>query len=304
VRGIRLGLQLTLVLLVAACGGPHASSAAPPAGATGPSGGAPSGGALSGVDRSPSATPPAPVTPVATFAARPGCRNGVLSAADRVRVAAADGRPHATEVPGASFYGTCGGIAYVVTRMRPAPGSSLAAGVPFQDGGADPELLVDRGDRWTVVAHATGPSGCTTSPVLPDQLRALWHQCWTGSVPAVPTGAEGCAALQQHPLVHLTFVVLKPDGSAHLTGTPTTVHCGGPDDLQFVPEPGTVTVDLRSGGTVRVARSGPVTVLRQLPVRQLPKYVASGAATDVFLINGKFNGLVYDATAVIEQWHP
>jgi len=80
------------------------------------------------------------------------------------------------------------------------------------------------------------------------------------------------------------------------------VHCGGADDVQFVPEPGTVTVDLRSGGTVQVARSGPVTV--PLPVRQLPKYVASGGATDVFLINGTFNGLVYDATAVIEQWHP
>lgn len=294
---IRLGIPLTLVLVLAACGGPHASSAAAPTGVTGPS-----GGATSGIDRSPRAAPPAPVTPAATPAARPGCRNGVLPATDRDRVAAADGRPHATEVPGAFFYGTCGGTTYVVTRMRPAPGSSSAAGVPYQDEGADPELLVDRGDRWTVVAHATGPSGCTTSPVLPDQLRALWHQCATGSAPAVPTGTERCAALQQHPLVHLTVVVLQPGGSARLTGTPTTVHCGGPDDVQFIPEPDTVTVDLHSGATVRVARSGPVTV--PLPVRQLPAYVASGGATDVFLINGKLNGLVYDATAVTEQWHP
>ena len=188
----------------------------------------------------------------------------------------------------------------------------------FSGAGAYPELFVDTGMSWMVVARATTPTGCTSGP-LPTELLALWQSCAVavatppsgsaGSAAPTPTQtATGEAACEQYyagkVFVLAKAAIVRSNGSALLTGAPVTVHCGGPDDFQFVPQSGTLTVDLAVGATITVIGE-PNTTTEPLAVSKLPAYVSSGKAeSDVFLLAGTRQGAVFDATAIAEQFHP
>ncbi len=245
-----------------------------------------------------------------------GCSNADVTAAVKAALVQADGRPDATEVAGATFYGTCGTTRYAVTRMTLGPAGTELQGVAFQDGGAYPELLVDTGTSWTLITRSATPTGCTASPVLPAALRTVWQDCavLAPSSPAPSqTAAAGSSCEQYYAgkvFVSAKAVTVHADGSAVLTGAPVTVHCGGPDDFQFDAQPGTTTVDLAVGATITVV--GPTTASTPLAVSKLPAYVTSGKAeSDVFLVTGvpqvltgTEQGETYEATAIAEQFHP
>jgi hypothetical protein len=215
----------------------------------------------------------------------------------------ADGRPSATETPGTTFYGTCGATAYAVSSFRLGAGGTEADSVAFQDGGVYPELFRNTGTGWRELASGNQLGSCPSSPLLPVELRTIWHDCaiaTTGTPSPTPTT---CAEFEAgRVFVRLKTVTVARDGSAVLTGNPVTVHCGGPDDFQFVDGTGTTTVDLEVGGTVDVV--GADDEPAPLDVHKLAAYVASGGETDVFLVTGTEVGTVDHATAVAEQFHP
>jgi hypothetical protein len=99
--------------------------------------------------------------------------------------------------------------------------------------------------------------------------------------------------------VRLLAVTVAADGSATLTGNPTTVHCGGPDDLQYLPGASTETVQLVAGGSVGIFS---LTTMGDtpLPVGQLSAYLAKGPESGIFQVQGSLPA----ATGIAEIYHP
>jgi hypothetical protein len=290
-RAVRRTAALgVLVVLAAGCGahtaatGPATSNAAP----------------VTSTDSAPGSPTSAPGSPASATgsptsatvsASAAACSNAVVSAQTKSDLLAADGRPGAVLLDGATFYGTCGSVAYAVASFAPAAGDDIAEQVSFQDDGSMPELFDDTGGGWRLVARA-GAAGCTTSPVLPSALRAIWHGC-TISYPlqSCVTFEAGRVFLQLH------SVVVAADGSATLSGSPVTVHCGGPDDFQYDPQPGTETAHLLAGAPVEVLAG--TEAGERLPITQLAAYLPH-AETDIFVITGT----TAETTSVTEAYHP
>jgi hypothetical protein len=102
-----------------------------------------------------------------------------------------------------------------------------------------------------------------------------------------------------------TFVeILKAAPAAHgaltVTGYVVRVHCGGPDDLQFIPTNRKYTGHVLPHATIKVLSFTNGITFPRLPESQLPKWIAHDQSGRIFTVNGPARAI----TALTEQYHP
>lgn len=139
-------------------------------------------GPTTGADSSNSAPPANSATkgPERTAPATPRCVNAAVTVAVRTALVEANRQPGGQAVPGHTYYGTCGPVAYAVARFEPAPHATLAEQVSFQDDGSDTRFFMRQaGSAWMVVGrrqYDLAPT-CATFTQLPSALKTLWQNC-------------------------------------------------------------------------------------------------------------------------------
>lgn len=136
-------------------------------------------------------------------------------------------------------------------------------------------------------------SAATTAPSSPSAT--------SGTAPATPGGTmdQTCAQKAKDAFVHITRVRSAPGGALIITGNPSALVCGGPDDFHF-----NVADSIETGHVVPGATIETFPVSRMAPERIQPSQLASYLATDqdtrIFLIGGSLSAI----SSLQEQFHP
>jgi len=132
----------------------------------------------------------------------------------------------------------------------------------------------------TSAAPGTSTSTTETSTSLPVNLTCVQEQA-------------------ANTYVQIVSVVDHADGSATVTAHPVVLHCGGPDDRQYLPQSAVVTVQLVPHGNVQVLKTYYASNI-PATLTQLNSYVAADWDGNIFLVAGPESA----ATALIAQFHP
>jgi len=261
-----------------------------------PSTTAPPRSSTSGIVKHPKGTTPGPVT----------CANRTATGALLAALGTADGRATAAELPGHTFYGTCGDKRYTVAAIVAGPLATQSEAAAF---GFDPVTTAEfftstGGSAWAVSGRSSGSFGCSTFDI-PAALRARWGHCDVPlhPEPPGPTATGNQTACRDYSgmrtYVRLTGVAVAADGGATLTAIPQGVHCGGPDDLQYADTGAAETLHLlpRSPvGIFDIAAKGE----QSEPIGQLSSYLQH-PELGIFEVYGDPPDLV---TGIAEQYHP
>ena len=110
---------------------------------------------------------------------------------------------------------------------------------------------------------------------------------------------QTCAQKAKHAFVHITRVRSAPGGALIITGNPSTLVCGGPDDFHF-----NIADSIETGHVVPGATIDTFPISKMAPERIQPSQLASYLATDqdtrIFLIGGSLSAI----SSLQEQFHP
>ena len=153
----------------------------------------------------------------------------------------------------------------------PSPAPSLAASGPASGGPA--------------TAPPSAPAVPSSGPATPAT--------------APGTAAPACAALAAHTFLHVTAAQAGTDGALTLTGNPTTLVCGGADDLHYDFTTATVTGHVIPGASITVF---PIPALRSVAIGpyKLAAYLATDEDTRIFMVTGPLSRI----TGLEEMYHP
>ncbi len=112
---------------------------------------------------------------------------------------------------------------------------------------------------------------------------------------AAPTG---CLTDQSKIYVEITVVNPQTDGSTSLAGHPVTLHCGGPDDRQYIPQLTSVNITLLSSASITILDANFMPV--SATVAQLQNYITANSDGNIFFVNGPITA----ATSIVAAFHP
>ena len=136
----------------------------------------------------------------------------------------------------------------------------------------------------------------SAAPPAPSSPRAT-----SPTAPVTPGGTvdQTCAQKAKDAFVNITTVRSAPGGALIITGNPSALVCGGPDDFHF-----NVADSIETGHVVPGATIETFPVSKMAPERIQPSQLASYLATDqdtrIFLIGGSLSAI----TSLQEQFHP
>jgi hypothetical protein len=110
-----------------------------------------------------------------------------------------------------------------------------------------------------------------------------------------------CEQKAQLRYIHIVSSVTNSTGGVTVTGNPTTMHCGGPDDVQYnFSSTSTEVVEVVPGVSIQVLSLVGGTEWRGITEGQLSGYLPTDDDTRVFLISGPLDAV----TGLQEQFHP
>jgi hypothetical protein len=115
------------------------------------------------------------------------------------------------------------------------------------------------------------------------------------------TGATSCAAwARAHTFVQIDKAKAAPHGAQTVTGYLVRVHCGGPDDFQYIPTSKKFTGHVLPHATIKVLSFANGITFPRLPESQLPKWLAHDDNGRIFTVTGSAKAI----TALTEMYHP
>lgn len=101
--------------------------------------------------------------------------------------------------------------------------------------------------------------------------------------------------------IRIVSSVTDSSGGLTVTGNPTTMHCGGPDDFQYnYSSSSTEVITVVPGISIQVLSLVGGTESQTISEGQLFAYLPTDEDTRVFLITGPLNAV----TGLQEQFHP
>jgi hypothetical protein len=113
--------------------------------------------------------------------------------------------------------------------------------------------------------------------------------------------ATSCAAwARAHTFVEIDKAKAAPRGAQTVTGFVVRVHCGGPDDLQYIATSKRYTGHVLPHATIKVLSFAKGISFPRLPESQLPKWIAHDQSGRIFTVTGPAKAI----TALTEQYHP
>jgi hypothetical protein len=113
--------------------------------------------------------------------------------------------------------------------------------------------------------------------------------------------ATSCAVwAKEHTFVQIDKAKAAPRGAQTVTGVVVRVHCGGPDDLQYIPTNKKYTGHVLPHATIKVLSFAKGISFPRLPENQLPKWIAHDQGGRIFTVTGPAKGI----TALTEMYHP
>lgn len=140
--------------------------------------------------------------------------------------------------------------------------------------------------------------GCLVAGVLALSAGTA-HAAYPGQA------ANPLAACQKWAKSH-TFVLITKAARArgaglNVAGQQVTVHCGGPDDMQYLPTGKRFAGRLRPAATINVLVFGRDGVeFPRLPQSRFPRWVATDHNSGIYTVTGPFRAI----RALHEQYHP
>lgn len=155
-----------------------------------------------------------------------------------------------------------------------------------------------------VLAAACGCSASGSKPASTSAASASAPSSPAAS--ATPGGTvvtgQSCAQMAKDAFMHLTKVQPASDGTLTITGNPSTMVCGGPDDFHFHLTTGTETGHVVKGATIDVVPISDGSKGPEQPVQasKLASYLATDQDTRTFLVGGPLSAI----TTLQEQYHP
>jgi hypothetical protein len=115
------------------------------------------------------------------------------------------------------------------------------------------------------------------------------------------TRATSCAAwARAHTFVQIDKAKTAPDGAQTVTGYVVRVHCGGPDDFQYIPTSKKYTGHVLPHATITVLSFANGITFPRLPEKELPKWIAHDQNGRIFTVTGQAKAI----TALTEMYHP
>ncbi len=148
----------------------------------------------------------------------------------------------------------------------------------------------------SAVAAATSAPPTSAAPTAPSSPSAT-----SPMAPATPGGTmdQTCAQKAKDAFVHVTKVQSAARGALTITGNPSTLVCGGPDDFHFNVATRTETGQVVPGATIDtfpVSKMAP----ERIQPSQLASYLTTDQDTRIFLIGGSLSAI----SSLQEQFHP
>lgn len=113
--------------------------------------------------------------------------------------------------------------------------------------------------------------------------------------------AASCTAwAKAHTFVEIEKATAAAHGGQTVTGFVVRVHCGGPDDLQYIPTDEKYTGHVLPRATIKVLSFAKGITFPRLPESQLPKWIAHDQSGRIFTVTGPAKAI----TALTEMYHP
>lgn len=115
------------------------------------------------------------------------------------------------------------------------------------------------------------------------------------------TKAISCTVwAREHTFVQIDKAKAAPRGAQTVTGVVVRVHCGGPDDLQYIPTNKKYTGHVLPHATIKVLSFANGISFPRLPENKLPKWIAHDDNGRIFTVTGPAKAI----TALTEMYHP
>jgi hypothetical protein len=179
-------------------------------------------------------------------------------------------------------------------------------------------LLAGCGGATTAASPAAPPA--PTPSVIPVPTATPIATATPAATP-VPTASATASAGTGHSLdydlnhagscttlaANFTYLhvdeVSTSDGQSSLTYRTATMHCGGPDDYQYLVQPGTHHVFVDTDAEVVLIHEGPAGIVEEpsTAAKLAEAYAAQNGAYPVFAIRHSSAG---HASALVQRFHP
>ncbi|MGO9778888.1 MAG: hypothetical protein ACLPQY_03820 [Streptosporangiaceae bacterium] len=175
------------------------------------------------------------------------------------------------------------------SSSHPAAGSSAGASASA----ASSSAVAPATSAPSASASAPSASAAAAAPSGPSATSP--------TAPVTPGGTvdQTCAQKAKDAFVHITSVRSAPGGTLIITGNPSALVCGGPDDFHFNIADSIETGHVVPGATIQTFPLSKMAPERIQP-SQLAAYLATDQDTRIFLIGGSLSAI----GSLQEQFHP
>ncbi len=141
-------------------------------------------------------------------------------------------------------------------------------------------------------------SGSTKTPTTLASTTTSAAPTTTSSSTTTTAQLSGCAQDQSKTYVQVTSVAALSGGAATLVVHPVTLHCGGPDDRQYLPQTDNETITLLSNAPIVILDQNFAPIAAN--VSGLQSYVTANTDGNIFFVDGPLSA----ATGLTAAFHP
>jgi hypothetical protein len=135
-----------------------------------------------------------------------------------------------------------------------------------------------------VAALTVGATAASAAPVVSRSNPVAACQKWA----------------KEHTFVWITKAKGNPKAGLVVTGQTVRVHCGGPDDLQFIPTGKRFTGHLLPTAKINVLTDTNGIQFPRLPESKFAHWVATDHISGIYSVTGPFKAI----RALAEEYHP
>jgi hypothetical protein len=159
-------------------------------------------------------------------------------------------------------------------------------------------MMKIRATAKTAIAVAGLAVGALTAGTTAAQAAPTTH--------AAPQGAHSnpLAACQKwaknHTFVSITKAKGNPKAGLTVTGRLVRVHCGGPDDLQYITTRKPFAGHLLPGAKINVLTFTNGIQFPRLAESKFPHWIATDHNSGIYAVTGRFKAI----RALVEEYHP
>jgi hypothetical protein len=143
--------------------------------------------------------------------------------------------------------------------------------------------------------------GATAAQAAPAAAQAASAAAQAASAAPHSNPVAACQKwAKEHTFVQITKAKGNPKAGLVVTGQTVRVHCGGPDDLQYISTGKRFTGHLLPSAKINVLTFTNGIQSPRLPESKFPHWVATDHNSSIYSVTGPFKAI----RALMEEYHP